>query len=104
MSPVELLVRRLSEVQDLLSDLPNDAFAERAALLKERSQLQARAEMHAAGADRERTSEDLRNELTLLRLTASGLGDDSQEAARIAARMKRLGDIVRERDSLPQLS
>jgi septal ring factor EnvC (AmiA/AmiB activator) len=104
MAPVEQLVRRLSEVQDLLSDLPNDAFAERAALLAERRELQARAEMYAAGADRERSSDDLCNEISSLRIAANRVASDSQEAARIIARIERLNAIVRERESIPQPS
>lgn len=66
-SAVGLLVRRLSEVQDLLSALPNDAFVERSALVAEREELQLLAAQHASGADRERPTEDLRRELEALR-------------------------------------
>lgn len=99
MSPVELLVMRLSEVQDLLSDLPNDAFAERAALLAERDKLQARAARHAAGADRDRPAEDLRHEIDALSLARREEAVGGATAVRIASRIKRLTGILVERES-----
>lgn len=101
MSPVEVLVKRLSEVQDLLSELPNDAFAEREALLAEREALRARAEMHAAGADKARTSEDLRHELAALRLEIVR-GQNQSESVRIVERIDRLTTILAERGSTSQ--
>jgi hypothetical protein len=94
MSPVELLVRRISEIQDLLSTLPNDAFAERSALLAEREELGRRAERYAAGADRERPAEDLRHELALLRDERNGLAFDDPRSVRISARIDRLAGIL----------
>jgi len=99
MSPVELLFKRLSEVQDQLSRLPNDAFAERAALLAERDDLRRRAERHAEGADLERPTEDLRHELAVLQREWSRMSPSDAEAVRLAARVNRLIAILGEREA-----
>jgi hypothetical protein len=99
MSPVQLLVMRLSEVQDLLSDLPNDAFAERAALLAERDELQALAARHTAGADRDRPTEDLRHEIEALSLAWRDQDAGTATAVRIADRTRTLTGILVERES-----
>jgi hypothetical protein len=99
MSPVELLVTRLSEVQGLLSDLPNDAFAERAALLAERDELQARAARHAAGADPDRPAADIQHEIDGLSLAWREEDAGSATAVRILGRIERLTGILVERES-----
>jgi hypothetical protein len=99
MSPVEQLVKCLSEVQSLLSELPNDAFAERSALLAKRAELQARAELHSAGADKERSNEDLRHELATLRLECARRNGRT-ESVRVVERIERLATILAERGSI----
>ena len=89
----------MSEVQDLLSALPNDAFAEREILLAEREELRIRAEHHAAGADRERPTEDLHHELSLLRAEWARQAPGSPSAVRIAGRIDRLTEILSERET-----
>lgn len=101
MSSVELLFRRISEVQDLLSVLPNDAFAERSALLAEREELRERVDRYAEGADRERPAEDLRHELASLRWERNSLSDDDPRAVRIAARISRLTGILLDMGAEP---
>lgn len=97
MSPVEQLVRRLSEIQDLLSGLPNDAFEERAALLAERAELQCRASEHAAGADRERPTEDLLKELEALRVRNEREVASEVQTLRTVTRINRLTGILSAR-------
>ncbi len=96
MSTVESLVRRLSEVQDLLVALPDDAFSERDELLRLRDELRAQAEVHAAGADHERLSEELAAEIALLRRQLRDMIGD-QERLRIEGRIERLERILDER-------
>ncbi|MDJ0952795.1 MAG: hypothetical protein QNJ81_03880 [Acidimicrobiia bacterium] len=98
MSTVESLVRRLSEVQDLLVALPDDAFAERDELLRLRDQLRAQAELHAAGADPERLTEELLAEIALLRRQLCDMIGE-QERLRIEGRIERLERILDERQS-----
>lgn len=61
------VLRRLSEVQDELLALPDDAFAERYALQQRRDELRAAAAEHSEDWDSERPSADLRSELRSLR-------------------------------------
>jgi hypothetical protein len=99
-SPVGLLVRRLSEVQDLLSALPNDAFEERAALIAEREELRQLAAQHASGADLERPTEDLRCELEALRREWVRQTPSTPPSARLAVRIGRLTDILNQREAV----
>ena len=96
MTTVELLVQELSEVQDLLIALPDDAFDEREELIRRRDGLRARAEAHAAGADIARPTEDLLAELTSLRLHRTEAEGD--ERLRLEARIDRLEGILTSRD------
>ncbi len=96
MTQVELLVRRLSEVQDLLVQLPDDAFEEREALIKKRDRLRAEAAAHAAGADIERPNEDLLSEVAALR-RQRGSAAGCEEIIRIEGRIGRLEEILRDR-------
>ncbi len=76
--------------------LPDDAFAERDELLRERNELRMQAELHAEGADRERLTEDLLAELALLRRQrGDAIGD--QERLRIEGRIDRLQHILEGR-------
>jgi hypothetical protein len=99
MTTVELLVQELSEVQDLLIALPDDAFSEREELIRRRDELRARADAHAAGADHERPTEDLLAELVSLRMhRATAKGDDR---LRIEGRIDRLEGILDTRGIAP---
>ena len=97
MSTVESLVRRLSEVQDLLIALPDDAFAEREELIRQRDELQAQAAHHAAGADHERPAEDLLAELASLQIQRSSAASE-EDGLRIEGRISRLEGILDERN------
>lgn len=99
MTTVELLVQELSEVQDLLIALPDDAFAEREALIRRRDDLRARAEAHAAGADHGRPTEDVLAELVSLR--RNGLTAKGDERLRIEVRIDRLEGILSARGVAP---
>ncbi len=94
MSTVESLVKELSEVQDLLVALPDDAFAEREELLRRRDELQALAEQHAEGADAARPTEDLRAELVALQLHDPNAPD---ERLRRESRISRIREILTRR-------
>ena len=94
-----MLVQELSEVQDLLIALPDDAFAEREALIRRRDELRARAEAHAAGADPERPTEDLLAELVSLRMHRGAAQGD--ERLRIEGRIDRLTGILGTRGVAP---
>ncbi len=63
----EDVARRLAEVQDALLALPEDAFAERYELLKQRDALRERAAEFATSLDDGRSDEDLLTELAALR-------------------------------------
>ncbi len=95
MAAVESLVRKLSEVQELLISLPDDAFAEREALIRRRDELRSQAEHYAAGADRKRPTEDLLHELDTLRRRLSG--EDIGDRLRIEGRIDRIESILSER-------
>lgn len=98
-SAVGLLVRRLSEVQDLLSALPNDAFVERSALVAEREELQLLAAQHASGADRERSIEDCGASSRHRGVSGSGTDPFSSRPARPAVRISHLTDSMHEREA-----
>ena len=93
MTQVDLLVRRLSEVQELLVQLPDDAFEEREALVKRRDELRAKAAAHAAGADLERPTEDLLSEVASLQ-RQRGTATGCEEIIKIEGRISRLGEIL----------
>ena len=101
MAPVEQLVRRLSEIQDRLSGLPNDAFEERCALLDEWDRLQSQAADCAAGADAERPTEDLLKELDNLRISIEHELEESEAVLRIVSRINRLSGILSSRGISP---
>jgi len=61
------ITAKLADVQRRLLDLPDDAFAEKYELLKERDQLRDEAAGFAQMVDSERTDEDLLRELGGLR-------------------------------------
>jgi len=94
MTPVESLVKKLAEVQNLLVALPDDAFFERAELVRRREDLQAEAEMYSAGVDRERSTEDLRLELAQLRAVEP---NSDTERRRRGARISHIEDVLGER-------
>ncbi len=103
MSSVESLVRKLSEIQELLVALPDDAFGERAELIRRRDELRSEAARHAAGADQERPTEDLLAELVALRLRRADVGtvsagSISDEGARLERRLGRIETILEARD------
>jgi hypothetical protein len=98
MSTVESLVRELSEVQDLLVLLPDDAFAEREELIRRRDELRAMADRHAAGVDEARLTEDLLAELAALRRRRCAMIGE-EERLRLEGRIARLEDIVEGRNS-----
>ena len=95
MTSVEALVKELSEVQDLLVKLPDDAFVERERLIRRRADLQAAADTHAAGVDVARPKEDLRAELEMLRMRMKSA--PSGERTRLEARFSRIAEILRYR-------
>lgn len=101
MASVESLVKQLSEVQDLLIALPDDAFEERFELIHRRDELRTKAAHYAAGADPERPTEDLRAELVALRLRRSDMGTAgggiSDELSRLKRRISRLEAILEAR-------
>ncbi|MFV1969565.1 MAG: hypothetical protein ACC683_01025 [Acidimicrobiia bacterium] len=61
------ITARLADVQRRLLDLPDDAFAEKYELLKERDQLRDEAAGFAEMIDSERSEDDLLRELAALR-------------------------------------
>lgn len=58
---------RLAEIQTELIGLPDDAFGERHRLREEQDKLRLQARSHALDVDKDRSSEDLLNELAGLR-------------------------------------
>ncbi|MDX2342880.1 MAG: hypothetical protein QNL12_03710 [Acidimicrobiia bacterium] len=97
MSPVATLIRDLAAIQNQLIALPDDAFTERFELLRRQEQLRLEAEEHAAGADRERPTEDLRAELASLRLQRGDQPSGPRLVARIDNRIDRLKAILGDR-------
>jgi hypothetical protein len=102
MASVASLVQELSEIQDRLVALPDDAFAERSELIRRRDELRSEAEAHAAGADPARPTEDLLAELAALRrrrsdLSTAGSGAVSDEAIRLESRIARIEVILESR-------
>lgn len=95
MASVETLVKKLSEVQDLLVALPDDAFDERERLIGIRAELQAEADAHAAGADLERPAEDLRSEMAALQMRIGAAAED--ERIRLQTRISRISAILHQR-------
>ena len=95
MASVETLVKKLSEVQDLLVALPDDAFDERERLVRIRAELQAQADAYAAGADLERPAEDLRSEMAALKIRIGAAPDD--ERIRLETRISRIKGILHQR-------
>lgn len=73
MEPSNDLAIRLAEVQDALLALPDDAFAEKYALLKERDELRAQAAGYAEELEDGRSDEDLLAELKALRAQMKAL-------------------------------
>lgn len=69
------LIAQLADVQQRLLDLPDDAFAEKFELLKERDALRDEAAGYAETLDRKRTDEDLLRELAALRSQAQSIED-----------------------------
>ena len=67
MADVDEVLQGLSEVQDQLLALPDDAFAEKFRLQKHRDELRAQAAEFAQDWDAERPTEDLLAELVALR-------------------------------------
>ncbi len=67
MSGIGDLIRQLSDVQTLLSELPDDAFAERFELKEKQAALRAEAARFAEDLDHGRSSEELLIELGSLR-------------------------------------
>lgn len=99
MASVEILVKKLSEVQDLLVELPDDAFGERERLIRLRAELQTQADAHAAGADLRRPAEDLRSEMAALqqRIVTAPKG----ERIRLETRISRIKAILQQRRPIP---
>jgi hypothetical protein len=64
---VSEVIARLADVQMRLLDLPDDAFAEKYRLIKERSRLRSEAANFAQMIDSERSDEELLRELDALR-------------------------------------
>ncbi len=69
------ITAKLADVQKRLLDLPEDAFAEKFELLKERDQLRDAAAGYAETLDRNRTDEELLRELAALRAQAQTIED-----------------------------
>ncbi len=99
MTSVEMLVKKLSEVQDLLVALPDDAFDERERLIRLRAELQAQAAAHAAGADPKRPAEDLRSEMAALQERIGTVPED--ERIRLETRISRINTILHQRRPVP---
>jgi hypothetical protein len=69
------IATKLADVQKRLLDLPDDAFAEKFELLKERDALRDMAAGYAETLDRNRSDEELRKELAALRSRAQSIED-----------------------------
>lgn len=69
------ITTKLADVQKRLLDLPDDAFAEKFELLKERDALRDMAASYAETLDRNRSDEELRKELAALRSRAQSIED-----------------------------
>lgn len=72
--PTDITVK-LADVQKRLLELPDDAFAEKFELLKERDELRDEAAGYAEALDRNRTDEELLRELASLRARAQAIED-----------------------------
>ena len=92
------LARRLAEIQDALLALPDDAFAEKYGLLKERDALRDQTAEYAKDLESQRSDADLLAELTSLRkqlkrlakqkinlVSQAGGGSDSGEMGNLGA-------------------
>lgn len=86
MAEVDAVLRELSEIQDRLIELPDDAFAERYRLRNRRDELRAQAAEFAQDWDNDRPTEDLLRELAALR-------------ARLATAEKQKVDLVMQAGS-----
>lgn len=64
MDDLDAVRRELGEIVDRLNATPIDDFAARHALLTRRDELRAVADRHRADHDEQRSTEDLRSELT----------------------------------------
>ena len=69
------ITRRLAEVNDAIYALPDDAFAEKYALLKKRDKLREEAAQYAEHLDAQRSDAELLAELSALRSQLSVLED-----------------------------
>ena len=69
------ITTRLADVQKRLLDLPDDAFAEKYDLLKERDVLREEAASYSETLDRNRSDEQLQSELASLRSRAKFIED-----------------------------
>jgi hypothetical protein len=67
MAEVDAVLRELSEIQDRLNELPDDAFAEKYRLHNRRDELRAPAAEFVQDWDSDRPTEDLLRELAGLR-------------------------------------
>ena len=67
MSDISSLTKELADVDEQLRALPDDAFADKYALLKRQDELRERAAQFAVDADKERSTEALLSELSGLR-------------------------------------
>ncbi len=75
MSDTTDITAKLADVQKRLLDLPDDAFAEKFELLKERDQLRDEAAHYSETLDRNRSDEELLRELAALRSQAQSIED-----------------------------
>jgi hypothetical protein len=75
MSDTTDITAKLADVQKRLLDLPDDAFAEKFELLKERDQLRDEAADYSETLDRNRSDEELLRELAALRSQAQSIED-----------------------------
>ena len=69
------ITTKLADVQKRLLDLPDDAFAEKFDLLKERDALREEAAGYSETLDRNRTDGELQTELASLRSQAQSIED-----------------------------
>ena len=107
MSTVETLVRQLSDIQDQLIALPDDAFDQRFELVRRQQELRGQAADHAEGADKERTTEDLLAELASLRFRSEeqrmvDTSARSHDITRVEGRIARIRGILIERGVDPR--
>ena len=69
------ITAKLADVQKRLLDLPDDAFAKKFDLLKERDALREEAASYSETLDRNRSDDELQSELASLRSRAKSIED-----------------------------